>query len=81
MNKKSHELDRIAAQLKLLAREGHGGSEARLVKTLADASRRLQSLAAEGRSQSPECRRRKLSPIRILVLTKLIYDLLSSLAS
>lgn len=54
---RSSELKKIASMLRRLAQEGHGGSEARLVKTLDYSSHRLREISCGmDRSSKPKDR-------------------------
>ena len=81
MNDQERELIQIATQLRLLAKEGHGGSEARLVETLAQASRRLQQLADQGLKLRSRRKARWFSVVNVLAVAKLLYDLVAGLGS
>lgn len=79
MDYSNSELKEIARQLRFLAGEGHGGSEARLVKTLEEQSHRLQRIADLGGRRKPRPQLPRPPWISCLVLVKLVYDLLSYL--
>lgn len=77
-----HELERIAMQLQLLAREGHGGSEARLVLVLYENSHRLQQLSESmAKDSNPAPKLSGATVLGYLALVKVFIDLLLYLAS
>lgn len=80
MSSLKRELNEIARQLQFLANEGHGGSEARLVRTLSENSRRLQRIATLAVKHEPRPKLPRSSVVSYSVLLiKLVYDLFSSL--
>lgn len=80
MDSHHRELYQIARQLRQLANEGHGGSEARLVTTLQEQSHTLQKIAASMAKDLPRRKFPRIPVVSYLALVKLVYDLLSSIA-
>jgi hypothetical protein len=67
MKSKQHELLHLATLLSRLAKEGHGGSEARLVGTLKWISHRLRALSRMMDRETKSASRRKYGRFVVLM--------------